>query len=162
MQPQSTVVSSSVSRRITENWHGGSVPISHRKSHRLSRNVDESCVFTPQTTSLLFLRNSLYCNHLLALSLSFLGKSLPVSRSDAWKPPPAVIMSNVLLVYCDCFIVVSVMDPCEWATQLGCKVIQYLLREGNNKKRWLLICWIQIYELVLPETIWLKIEAFSV
>lgn len=161
MQPQSTVVSSSVSRHITENSHGGSVPISHRKSQRLSRNVDESGVFTPQTTSLLFLGNSLYCNHLLALSLSFLGKSLPVSRSDAWKPPPAVIMSNVLLVYCDCFIVVSVMDSCEWATQLGCKVIQY--RDGNNKKRvMVMICWIQIYDLVLPETIWLKIEAFSI
>lgn len=25
------------------------------------------------------------------------------------------------------------MDSCEWATQLGCKVIQY--RDGNNKKR---------------------------
>lgn len=48
--------------------------------------------------------------------------------------PPAVIMSNVLLIYCDCVIVVSVMDYCEWATQLGCKDIQYLWRDDNKKR----------------------------
>lgn len=77
-------------KHVTENSHDGSEPLSHSKSHRLARNVDKSCVFTPQTTSSVSCSSwEIHYNLSFSLSLSFffLGKSLPVSRSDGWKPP---------------------------------------------------------------------------
>lgn len=39
------------------------------------------------------------------------------------------------------------MDYCKWATQLGCKVIWYVWRDGNNKKGVMVVDLLGLYDL---------------